>query len=245
MTLLEQWCFLVRDIGGAPYLVAIHLLSLLSLPEEGSDKLDLPKGRILTSSLDLQRLSISPTSSFDVKIFPSLGRELPDDNVNYTVMLSSAEDHFTFDIKVQPVPDSPYGSIFRSSGGRSLPTESQMRGELPIFLSARSGSSNIEPYAPESIRTSQIGPETLFSVYNIVNYVKILYMVDLDKRGRSRTLDWSVPPRPHAGPIDEERRSLVTPMLFSEVAYWDTATGLLLFWSNGWRAPRVHHTCWF
>ena len=153
MTLLEQWCFLVRDIGGAPYLVAIHLLSLLSLPEEGSDKLDLPKGRILTSSLDLQRLSISPTSSFDVKIFPSLGRELPDDNVNYTVMLSSAEDHFTFDIKVQPVPDSPYGSIFRSSGGRSLPTESQMRGEL-LFSSLQdlarqiSSRTHRNPYGP-------------------------------------------------------------------------------------------------
>ena len=248
ISLVNQWCTLATGSGGETetiYIAAIHLPSLLCLPEATSQPPILPKGAALSTGEG----KIGRRASID--IIPSRNLASRHDSISeYTVILSRASHRFTFEIRMEVVPGSIYGNVVWPGTRLPHPTNRQLEERISSQFPGDSGSP--EPFmggstTPIWFVATQHDVEVLVMGFSFGNYIQILRMTNLCGNNHTRVLSWKVPLKSRTGAsatIETEYQG--DPDQIRALPYWDAGTGMLLL-----RGPPLsgglqeYQTCWF
>ena len=188
---MNQWCTLAtRDQTETIYIAAIHLPSLLCLPEATSQPPVLPKGTALrTGEVNMGARAL-------IDIIPSENLASRYDSISeYTVILSRHPHRFAFDIRIDVVPGSIYGKIVWSGTKLPLPTNRQ----LEERVSSQISTSTSDPSDSFRLTSTQRSFEVMTIGLRPRYCIQILRMTNLCTSDHTRKLSWKAPLRRSTG----------------------------------------------
>jgi len=245
MSLVDQWCILTENLTEMIYIAAVHLPTLLCLPETTTSLALTPvNDTYLTTDEE------DAGAHYRINIIPSRDSIARHEGTSeYTVILSRPFHRFSFDVRINVVPGSIHGDIVWPGTRLPLPTNPQLEERVSSqFASSASGSPNPFTHGsttPVWFVATQRGFEVLVMGFGLGNSIQILRMTNLCRSDHTRTLSWKAPLKQASGTEEMDDQD-DDPDEIRALPYWDAGTGMLLL-----RGPPLsgglqeYQTCWF